>query len=186
VEPATFVGTSFTPKCGEFPSRDQRKVCIQSSPSGFKRKLWKANKAAKKLLLGSDVGLEETCRMALCGLVGRVSYHYLAQEPLQAWMEKYWAPTLGYSSEVLYLVKGWLGFICRTPEDTTLLMASRWVFGGSSIMLKRWWVAFDPTTDYFPQRHLWVLLPGLPIHLWNEGTLKAINDSLGTFITVDH
>jgi hypothetical protein len=124
--------------------------------------------------------------MALCGLVGRVSYHYLAQEPLLVWMDKYWAPTLGYSPEVLYLSKGWLGFICRTPEDTTLLLASRWVFGGSSLMLKRWRVAFDPTSDYFPQRHLWVLLPGLPIQLWNEGALKAIGDSLGTFITVDH
>jgi hypothetical protein len=65
----------------------------------------------KKLHLGSDVGLEETFRMALCSLVDRVSYHYLEQEPFQAWMEKYWVPTLGYSPKVLYLVKGWLGFI---------------------------------------------------------------------------
>jgi hypothetical protein len=49
---------------------------------GFKRKLWKPNKSLKKLLLGSDVGLEETRQMALCGLVGCIYYHYLAQEPL--------------------------------------------------------------------------------------------------------
>jgi hypothetical protein len=36
MEPATFVGIGFTPKCGENLSRDQRKVCIQYSPSVFK------------------------------------------------------------------------------------------------------------------------------------------------------
>jgi len=45
--------------------RAQRKVRVQSSQTGFKRKLWKPNKVTKKLLLGSDVGLEETCHMAL-------------------------------------------------------------------------------------------------------------------------
>jgi hypothetical protein len=52
-------------------------------------------------------------------------------------------------------------------------------------MLKRWRVAFDPQTEYFQQRHMWVLLPGLPIHLWNKGALKAIGDALGRFITLD-
>jgi hypothetical protein len=52
-------------------------------------------------------------------------------------------------------------------------------------MLKRWRVAFDSTTYYFQLRHLWVLLPGLPLQLWNEGALEAIGNSLGTFISVD-
>jgi hypothetical protein len=165
--------------------KSQNKVRVQPSPNGRKRKLWKPNKVTKKLVLGSDIGLEETCHMALCGLVGRVSYHYLPQEPLQAWMEKTWSPILGYSSEVIFLAKGWLGFICRSPEDTVILLATRWLFGASSIMLKRWRVSFDPDTDYFPQRHLWVLLPGLPLHFWNEGALRAIGDALGTFISLD-
>jgi hypothetical protein len=32
---------------------------------------------------------------------------------------------------------------------------------------------------------MWVLLPGLPLYLWNEGELAAIGDSLGKFIMVD-
>jgi hypothetical protein len=52
-------------------------------------------------------------------------------------------------------------------------------------MLKRWRLAFNPDTDYFQHRHLWVLLPGLPLFLWNEGALKAIGASLGTYIAVD-
>jgi hypothetical protein len=123
--------------------------------------------------------------MALCGLVGRVSYHYLMQEPIQEWMEKTWSPILGYTPLLTFLEKGWLGFLCRTPEDTETLLSTRWTFGASSIMLKRWRLSFDPHSEYFSKRHLWVLLPGLPLQFWNEGALRAIGDSLGTFITVD-
>jgi len=52
-------------------------------------------------------------------------------------------------------------------------------------MLKRWRVAFNPSTENFQYRHLWVLLLGLPIHFWNEGALKAIRGALGCFISLD-
>jgi hypothetical protein len=32
---------------------------------------------------------------------------------------------------------------------------------------------------------LWVLLPGLPLYLWNEKSLMSIGNSLGHFIFVD-
>jgi hypothetical protein len=75
--------------------------------------------------------------------------------------------------------------MCKSPEDATLLLSSLWVLGGSSIMLKWWRIAFNPTKDHFQFWHLWVLLPGLPLHLWNEGALRAISDSLGKFIALD-
>jgi hypothetical protein len=53
-------------------------------------------------------------------------------------------------------------------------------------MLKRWRIAFNPETEFFQFRHLWVLLPGLPLFLWNEGALRAIGDTLGRFITLDY
>jgi hypothetical protein len=97
---------------------------VNPSLTGWKQKLWKPNKVTKNLVLGSDIGLEETYLMSLCGLVGQVSYHYLPQEPLQAWIEKTWCPILGYMPKVIFLAKEWLGFICQTPEDTIILMAS--------------------------------------------------------------
>jgi hypothetical protein len=53
-------------------------------------------------------------------------------------------------------------------------------------MLKRWRVAFDPLTEHFQLRHLWVLLPGLRIRFWNEGAMKDIGDALWRFITLDN
>jgi hypothetical protein len=131
------------------------------------------------------VGLEDTCRMALCSLVGRLSYKSLSKGSLEEWIKHQWVPLLGYYPEVIFLTKGWLGFICNSPEDATLLLSSLWVFGGSSLMLKRWRIAFNPDTKFFQFRHLWVLLPGLPLYLWNEGALRAIGDTLGRFIALD-
>jgi hypothetical protein len=99
---------------------------------------WKSNKVVKRMVLGSDIGLEETCRMALCGLVGRFSYGNLCKETLHVWVEQVWSSLLGYTPEVLYLSKGWFGFLCKSPEDVSLLLENMWVNGGSSLMLKRW------------------------------------------------
>lgn len=123
--------------------------------------------------------------MSICTLVVRISYKSLNPPPLDHWMKKNWLPLIGYSAEVLYLKKGWLGFVCRDSEDATQLFSSFWVFGGSNIMLKRWRMAFSPDSDYFQLRHIWVLLPGPPLHFWNEEAFRAIGNSLGRFIALD-
>jgi hypothetical protein len=143
------------------------------------------NKSVKRMVLGSDIGLEDTCRMALCGLVGRFTYSNLCEEKFSVWLERVWLPVLGYIPEVYFLTKGWIGFICNCPEDVATLLGKNWVNGTSSLMLKRWRVAFNPETKYFSLRHMWVLLPGLPLYLWNEGALAAIGNSLGKFIMID-
>jgi hypothetical protein len=148
--------------------------------------VWKPKKAISRLVLGDGVGFENLCKMSTCTLVGRISYKSLSTLPLEDWIKLKWLPLLGYSPEVLYLTKGWLGFHCNSPDDATLLLSSFWVYGGSSLMLKRWRLAFSPDTDYFQLRHIWVLLPGLPLHLWNAGALRAIGDSLGRYIALDH
>jgi hypothetical protein len=52
-------------------------------------------------------------------------------------------------------------------------------------MLKRWSITVNPETKHFQHRHLWVLLPGLSLHLWNEGAFKALGNALGQFISLD-
>jgi hypothetical protein len=117
-------------------------------------KPWKANKVKRCFILGSDVGLEDTCSMALCTLVGRFSYCKLVQVPLEYWVETTWKPLLGYSPEIYFLARSWFGFKCRNPKDASLILESRWVVDGGSLMLKRWSITFDPSKEYFQLRHL--------------------------------
>jgi hypothetical protein len=76
--------------------------------------------------------------MAMCTLVGRFSYRKLLQVPLEYWVEITWKPLLGYSPEIFYLARGWFGFKCRNLEDASLILESRWVVDGGSLMLKSW------------------------------------------------
>jgi hypothetical protein len=76
------------------------------------------------------------------------------------------------------MTRGWFGFRFKKYEDTTLILDQFWILDGGSLMLKPWRVSFDPTHEYFHLRHLWVLLPGLPLHLWNEKSLEAIGNAL--------
>ena len=46
-------------------------------------------------------------------------------------------------------------------------------------------VDFDLVTEYFQDRHIWVLLPSLPLQFWNEGALMAMGSALEQFIALD-
>jgi hypothetical protein len=49
-----------------FPTEEgQRKSQKVEHPASSRHKVWKVNKKLKKMVVGSDAGLEETCRMAL-------------------------------------------------------------------------------------------------------------------------
>jgi hypothetical protein len=133
---------------GHKVSVSDRQNDLHPKPSliGNRKRAWKPNKRVRRMVLGDDVGLEETCKIALCGMVGRLAYSYLADRPISDWVLQNWAPILGYAPKILYLTKGWMGFICKSSEDVSLLLNKFWVLGRSSLMLKRRRVAFDPLT----------------------------------------
>jgi hypothetical protein len=79
-------------------STNFRNSKIPTNPTRVRRRVWKPNKRIKRMVLGSDVGLEETCRLALCGLVGRLFYSYLADSPVRGWITK-----VGFLSSIMSL-----------------------------------------------------------------------------------
>jgi hypothetical protein len=149
------------------------------------KKLWLPNRARRKMVLGDDLGLEEVVNLALNALVGRFSYRSHCTTPLLTWMKSNWSPLLGYTPELFFLPRGWFGFSFHSTDDVVKILGRLWPFDGGSLMLKRWRISFDPAQDYFQFRHLWVLLPGLPLNLWNKKALTTIGNALGRFICVD-
>jgi hypothetical protein len=135
--------------------------------------------------MGSNVGLEESILLSLCGLVGRFSYRSLCKDSLSDWISDNWLPILGYVPEHITLSFGWFDIIFNSSEDSQLILDTLWTISGCSLMLKRWRVTFDPATEYFCLRHLWVLLSGLPLQYWTEKALAAIGNELGRFICLD-
>jgi hypothetical protein len=83
------------------------------------------------------------------------------------------------------LPRGWSGFVFKCPEDSELVLNKFWSFDGGSLMLKRWCLSFNPTTKYFSFRHIWVLLPSLPLQMWNLKALEAVGNAIGHFLKID-
>jgi len=161
--------------------------CLQFK-GGFPKcraRVWKARKTKRQLVMGVDVGLEESCNLSLRALVGRFTYKSQCKISLTEWMQDYLESLIGYSPELLTLLRGWFGFVFKNPEDTRFILGGLWDYEAGILMLKRWRIRFDPTTKYFSFCHLWVLLPGLPLQMWNAKVLEAIGNVLGHFIKVD-
>jgi hypothetical protein len=78
-----------------------------------------------------------------------------------------------------------LGFVFKNPADSASILGGFWPIDEGSLMLKRWRLGFNPATEFFGLRHLWVLLPGLPLHLWNPQALERIGAAIGRFLKLD-
>jgi hypothetical protein len=90
---------------------------------GYKH-VWKPNKTKHRLIMGSDVGLEESVCLSLCGLVGRISYRTLCKCSLPDWITGAWLPLLGYVPEIISLSHGWFGLLFNSPEDSQCILDS--------------------------------------------------------------
>jgi hypothetical protein len=98
---------------------DSNKVSTHTDRAPIRRKVWKASKHTKRLVLGDGVGLEDLCKMSTSALVGRISYKSLSRQPLEDWIQSSWLPLLGYAPEVLFLKKG--GFVSSASHRMMLL-----------------------------------------------------------------
>lgn len=58
------------------------------------------------MVLERDASMHEVFALSLCAIVGRFSYRVLSKFDIDWWMEENWKPLLGYSPEVLVLVRG--------------------------------------------------------------------------------
>jgi hypothetical protein len=169
---------------GSEEKQDSREFTKENSFLPLRKSL-EAKKTKRKLVLGMDVGLEESCTLSLCTLVGRIAYRSRCSSALEDWMKLYWLPFLGYCPELINLPRGWLGFMFKNPEDSEKVLNSFWSYDGGSLMLKRWRLSFNPSTEYFSYRHIWVLLPSFPLQLWNRKAMEAVGNSLGRFLKIE-
>jgi hypothetical protein len=73
-------------------------------------------------MLGADVRLEDLVNLALCTLVGHLSYRSMCKTSIVEWVQNSWWPLLGYETDIFYMTRGWFGFRFKNSEDTSLIM----------------------------------------------------------------
>jgi hypothetical protein len=80
--------------------------------------------------------------------------------------------------------KGFFVFLFENKADRDQIFRNGPYFMGSrgEMYLNKWTPDFSPKNDIPPAVPIWVCLPFLPLHCWNNETLKNIGNTLSRFI----
>jgi hypothetical protein len=82
-----------------------------------------------------------------------------------------------------FVGKGFFVFVFENPDDRSLIFRNGPYFmGPQGLYLNKWSPNFDPSQDVPSAVPVWVRLPHLPLHCWNQKTFQIIGNVLGKYI----
>lgn len=146
-------------------------------------------KFVKKLDSIPSVALpeEETCKAALNlaerGLIGQFTGLWPSPKLVEDWTQRNWKPLIKEGVKSYFVGKGFFIFVFESAEDRSLIFRNGPYFmGPQGLYLNKWSPDFDPTQDVPSAVPVWVWLPHLPLHCWNQKSLQIIGNGLGKYI----
>lgn len=106
---------------------------------------------------------------------------------LHAWISKQWEPLLDDNVHIFPVAKGFFVVKFDSIEDRRFFLCNKKISwdGRFPLLAKPWHSDFDPLSESFNKIHVWVRLPNLPLHLWQDSVLEAVGNALGDFRCVD-
>ena len=117
------------------------------------------------------------------GLIGKFTGIWPSPKTMDTWINKNWIPLISEGLQHCFCGKGFFTFLFVNKEDKDLIFRSGPYFmGPRGLYLNRWSSSFDPEKDVPSTVLVWVRLPHLPLHYWNDETLQEIKNSLGNYI----
>eukprot|EP00253_Pinus_taeda_P024339 PITA_24339 len=79
--------------------------------------------------------------------------------------------------------KGYFVFVFENTEDRSLIFRNGPYFvGPQGLYLNKWTPDFNPSQDVPSVAPVWVRLPHLPLHCWNQNSFQIIKNALGKYI----
>lgn len=132
---------------------------------------------------------EETCKAALNlaerGLIGQFTGLWPSPKSVEDWTQRNWSPLIKEGVKSYFVGKGFFIFVFENTEDRSLIFRNGPYFmGPQGLYLNKWSPDFDPTQDVPKAVPVWVRLPHLPLHCWNQKIFQIIGNALGKYI--DH
>ena len=119
---------------------------------------------------------EETCKAALNlaerGLIGQFTGLWPSPKIVEEWTQRNWKPLIKEGIKKIFVGKGFFVFVFENPEDRGVIFRNGPYFmGPQGLYLNKWMQDFDPTQDVPSAVPVWVRLPHLPLHCWNQKSL---------------
>lgn len=85
--------------------------------------------------------------------------------------------------KIYFIGKCFFVFIFESEKDRNLIFKNEPYFmGPQGLYLNKWLPNFDLVQDVPSAIPVWLRLPHLPLHYWNQKSLQIINNGLGKYI----
>jgi hypothetical protein len=102
---------------------------------------------------------------------------------MNQWLELNWKKKIQGHMSSAFCGKGFFAFLFENKEDRDLIFRNGPYFmGARGMYLNKWTPDFSPENDIPSAVPVWVHLPFLPLHCWNDETIKNIGNTLGKYI----
>lgn len=95
-------------------------------------------------------------------------------------------PLIDNNVHIFPCAKGFFIVKFESSSDRKIILHNSFSWQGRfTLMAKPWHMDFDPLSESFNKVPIWVRLPNLLIHLWQDSIFEAIGNALGVFLYVD-
>jgi hypothetical protein len=117
------------------------------------------------------------------GLIGKFTRLWSSPKAMAQRLEQNWKKTIKGQLSTIFCGKGFYIFLFENKADRDLIFRNGLYFMGTIGMhLNKWTPNFSPENDIPSVVPVWVRLPFLLLHCWNDETIKNIGNTLERFI----
>eukprot|EP00253_Pinus_taeda_P028881 PITA_28881 len=125
---------------------------------------------------------EETCKATLNlaerGLIGQFMGLWPSPKSVDYWTQRNWNPLIKEGVKSYFVGRGFFVFVFESTEDRSLIFRNGPYFmGPQGLYLNKWSPNFDPSQDVPSVVSVWMRLPHLPLHCWNQKSLENIRNA---------
>ncbi|KAH9295953.1 hypothetical protein KI387_039541 [Taxus chinensis] len=118
-------------------------------------------------------------------LIGRFSGLWPNLATLHDWITKHWIPILSGKLDLYPCAKGTFIVVFSSIRDKEVIDKKLWALQSHYLVLKPWFPAFNPITESFACKPVWIRMPHLPLQFWDRTCLTAIGNTLGHTLFID-
>ena len=119
--------------------------------------------------LSSAASKRKAVTLSEKGLIGLFTGLWPSPCSVEIWLNKNWRTLIQGEVQQIFCGKGYFSFIFGKKEDRDLIFRNGPYFmGPQGMYLNKWDLYFNPEKDIPKAVPVWVKLPHLPLHCWND------------------
>ena len=133
--------------------------------------------------LSSAASKRKAVTLSKKGLIGLFTGLWPSPRSVEIWLNKNWRTLIQGEVQQIFCGKGYFAFIFEKKEDRDLIFRNGPYFmGPRGMYLNKWDLSFNPEKDIPKAVPVWVKLPHLPLHCWNDEDFRTIGNTLGKYV----